>query len=147
MLKGYAALQRFKPKRDPRSWEMNCEDDMVRHYDRGTMLQQRYLVGDNSSCLRPPPKGAQLGPPAWGGDYSGTHPPCLTAHDLSAPDEKGVCTPGERMYIASGKLDGPDWDTPEAYKGGALPDWSDADPAMTGKAARVILWGQTTGVK
>ena len=30
MLKGYAAMQKFTPKRDPRSWEVNCEDDLVR---------------------------------------------------------------------------------------------------------------------
>lgn len=116
MLKAYAALQNFKPKRDPRSWEVrdaipwtlipsgshpaplpfgihldlpsslvltppfvltpkphphahrkppsdllphccwqvNCEDDLIRHYDRGNMLKQRYLQEDNSSCLRPP---------------------------------------------------------------------------------------------
>ena len=30
MLKAYAGLQHFVPKRDPRSWEVNCEDDMVR---------------------------------------------------------------------------------------------------------------------
>ena len=54
MLRAYAASQRFKPKRDPRSWEVNCEDDLVRHYDRGTMLRGRYLVQDNTSCLRPP---------------------------------------------------------------------------------------------
>lgn len=138
MLKGYAALQRFKPKRDPRSWEVNCEDDLVRHYDRGNMLQQRYLVEDNSTCLRPPPKDGPFEPPGYGGDWKGSHAPCLAAHDLSAKEEVGVCTPGTRQYAASGKYDGPDWDIPEAYKGGALPDWTDADPAMTGKGARVI---------
>ena len=147
MLKGYAALQRFKPKRDPRSWEMNCEDDMVRHYDRGSMLGGRYLVGDNSSCLRPPPATGPFKAPSYGGSWNGTHPPCLSAHDLSAKEENGVCTAGTRMYFASGRFDGPDWDTPEAYKGGALPDWTDADPAMTGKPARVIPYGKTEGVK
>ena len=44
MLKGYAALQRFKPKRDPRSWEVNCEDDLTRHYDRGGETKWRYLT-------------------------------------------------------------------------------------------------------
>jgi len=44
MLRGYAALQRFTPKRDLRLFEVNCEDDLVRHYDRGLMLKQRYLV-------------------------------------------------------------------------------------------------------
>ena len=44
------------------------------------------------------------------------------------------------MYLASGQFDGPDWDSPEAYKGGALPDWTDADPAITGKAARVVTY-------
>jgi len=141
MLKGYAALQRFKPKRDPRSWEVNCEDDMVRHYDRGTMLQELYLIEDNSSCLRPPTPGTRLEAPGWGGAYQGTHPPCLASHDLSAPAEVGVCTEGTPQYLASGRLDGPDWDLPEAYRGGALVDWSTEDPATTGKGAKTLPWG------
>ena len=31
MLKGYAAIQKFVPKRDPRSWEVRWEDDLIRH--------------------------------------------------------------------------------------------------------------------
>ena len=147
MLKGYAALQRFTPKRDPRSWEVNCEDDLVRHYDRGSMLQSRYLTQDNSSCLRPPPAGGPFVAPGYGGDWKGSHCPCLSAHDLSAKEEVGVCTEGTTQYRSSGKYDGPDWDSPEAYKGGALPDWTDADPALTGKAARVVPYGKTMAVK
>jgi len=139
MLKGYAALQRFKPRRDPRSWEVNCEDDLVRHYDRGTMLQDLYLVEDNSSCLRPPT--TTVGPPGWGGAWQGSHPPCLASHDLSAPAEVGVCTAGTQQYQLSGRLDGPDWDLPEAYRGGALVDWSAEDPAITGRGAKTIPWG------
>ncbi len=138
MLKAYASAQKFKPKRDPRSWEVNCEDDLVRHYDRGAMLAGRYITQDNSSCLRPPRPNEPLGPPGWGGAYRGTHPPCLASHDLSAKEEVGVCTPGTRQYAQSGRFDGPDWDTPDAYKGGALPDWTDADPAVSGKGARVL---------
>jgi len=143
MMKAYAAMQKFVPKRDPRSWEVNCEDDMVRHYDRGTELRQRYVVGDNSSCLRPPPAGAPLSAPGWGGAYAGSHPPCLSSHDLSAKEEVGVCTPGTPQHSYSGRHDGPDWDFPEAYKGGALPDWTDVDPAISGKGARTIPYGKT----
>ena len=113
----------------------------VRHYDRGTMLQELYLVEDNSSCLRPPLANEHLTAPAYGGSYAGTHPPCLASHDLSAPAEVGVCTEGTAQWKASGRLDGPDWDVPEAYKGGSLPDWSDADPAATGKGAKTIPYG------
>jgi len=141
MLKAYAAMQRFVPKRDPRSWEVNCEDDMVRHYDRGSMLQNLYLVQDNSSCLRPPAADAPIVAPHYGGSYAGSHPPCLASHDLSAPAEVGVCTKGTIQYKSSGILDGPDWDVPEAYKGGALPDWSDQDPAISGKGAKTIPYG------
>ena len=35
----------------------------VRHYDRGSMLKDLYLVEDNSSCIRPPPPGSTIGPP------------------------------------------------------------------------------------
>ena len=59
MLKAYARLQRFKPTRDPRSFEVNCEDDLVRHYDREGILRAKYLTEDNSSCLRPPPPAEQ----------------------------------------------------------------------------------------
>jgi len=144
MLKGYAALQRFKPRRDPRSFEVNCEDDLIRHYDRGAgdgvngMLAQRYLTEDNSTCLRPPPPGAVLSAPGWGGAYRGDRAPCLASHDLTAKEETGVCDPTTKKYAESGRLDGPDWDVPDAYKGGALPDWTDADPADTGRAARTI---------
>ena len=33
--------------------------------------------------------GAVLGPPGWGGAYKGTKVPCLAAHDIHAPLEKG----------------------------------------------------------
>mmetsp|Transcript_30621 Transcript_30621/g.97961 ORF Transcript_30621/g.97961 Transcript_30621/m.97961 type:complete len:601 (-) Transcript_30621:199-2001(-) len=143
MLKGYAALQRFTPKRDPRSIEINCEDDLIRHYDRGRgdtyagVLQEKYLTQDNSTCLRPPSAGAPLGPPGWGGAFNGTKPPCLASHDLAAKEEVGVCDKGTPQHARSGRYDGPDWDVPEAYKGGALPDWTDRDPADSGKGARV----------
>ena len=127
--------------------QVNCEDDLVRHYDRGSMLQQRYLVQDNSSCLRPPPQAGPFLPPAYGGSWNGTHAPCLAAHDLAAKEERGVCTPGEKMFRASGQYDGPDWDTPEAYRGGALPDYNDGDPALTGTAARVFPYGKDVAVK
>ena len=142
MLKGYAALQRFKPKRDPRSWEVNCEDDLVRHYARsplgsgGVELVDRYLTEDNATCLRPPPAGMALGPPGWGGAWAGSHVPCLGAHDLSAAEEKGACEP-ERARRGG---DGPDWDIPEAYKGGALPDWKTPDPADVGKETSITPW-------
>ena len=143
MLKGYAALQRFKPKRDPRSWEMNCEDDMVRHYDRGSMLGGRYLVGDNSTCLRPPPAAGPFKAPSYGGSWNGTHPR-VCPRDLSGRRMESV-RPARVCILRLGDLMA-DWDTPEAYKGGALPDWTDADPAMTGKPARVIPYGKTEGV-
>eukprot|EP00965_Chrysotila_dentata_P220987 6192120-Pleurochrysis_carterae.AAC.2 len=143
MLKGYAAMQRFKPKRDPRSFEVNCEDDLIRRYSRMAVggsgavdLESRYLTENNATCLRPPAKGEQLGPPAWGGSYDGSKVPCLAAHDLSAPAEKGVCEEGGSGRIA----DGPDWDVAEAYAGGSLPNWHDPDPADTGRASRVMKW-------
>ena len=117
---------------------MNCEDDLVRHYDRAAENVPRYITHDNSTCLRPPAPGEKLGPPGWGGAWAGTHVPCLASHDLSAKEEAGVCTPGARMHSLSGRFDGADWDVPEAYRGGSLPDWTDADPADTGKGARTI---------
>ena len=129
MLKAYAKLQRFTPKRDPRSFEVNCEDDLVRHYDREGILKGMYLTEDNSTCLRPPPPGERLGPPGWGGAFANTKTPCLAAHDIHAPLEKGVCDAGYKYR----HLDGEDWDVPMALLGGALPDWSQPDPAVTGK--------------
>jgi len=143
MLKAYAAMQRFVPKRDPRSWEVNCEDDLTRHYDRGGEIAWRYLREDNTSCLRPPtPGSADVAAPGWGGSYAGDKAPCLASHDLSAKEEVGVCTPGDPRWQQSGRKDGKDWDIPEAYKGGALPDWNEPDPAMTGKAAKVVAYNQ-----
>ena len=59
MLKGYAALQRFKPKRDPRSWEVNCEDDLTRHYDRGGETKWRYLTQVSSSSSSSSSRGGE----------------------------------------------------------------------------------------
>ena len=67
---------------------------------------------------------------------------CGTSPRLAWQEEYGVCTPGEPKYLSSGILDGPDWDTPEAYAGGALPDWSLPDPARTGRGAKVMPYGQ-----
>ena len=121
-----------------RSWEVNCEDDLIRHYDRGNEITWRYLTQDNSSCLRPPAAGEPLSAPGWGGAWQGSHAPCLSSHDLSAKEEKGVCDVGSPKHQQSGRHDGPDWDNPEAYVGGALPDWNQPDPAVTGKAAGTI---------
>ena len=131
MLKAYAKLQRFKPVRDPRSWEVNCEDDLVRHYDRDGTLTPKYVTEDNSTCLRPPQKGETLGPPGWGGAYKGTKVPCLAAHDIHAPLEKGVCDADHK----SRHLEGPDWDHNMSLWPGALPDWSKPDPAAIGRGS------------
>ena len=125
----------------PPTFKPNCRP--CRHYDRGKdqfngVLTSRYLTEDNSTCLRPPPAGAALGPPGWGGTYNGERAPCLSSHDLSAKEEAGVCEIGAKKYLQSGHLDGADWDAPEAYKGGALPDWNEPDPADTGRAAKTL---------
>jgi len=88
-----------------------------------------------------------FGLPGWGGIYADMYSPCLSSHDLSAKEEVGVCTPGTAKYRGSGIFDGPDWDSFDAYKGGALPDWTDVDPALTGKAVRVLPFGSDTRFK
>ena len=49
-----------------------------------------------------------------------------------------MCDAGSPKHMQSGRHDGADWDNPEAYVGGALPDWSQPDPAITGKAAGTV---------
>ena len=68
-------------------------------------------------------------------------------HPCVPPPRLTTRAPCAGRYTASGQYDGPDWDTPEAYKGGALPDWSDVDPALSGKGARVFPYGKEEAVK
>ena len=58
-----------------------------------------------------------------------------------------MCTEGATKWKQSGRLDGKDWDVPEAYKGGALPDWTKPDPAQTGKGAETIPYNTFPTVK
>lgn len=53
MFKEYGQRMNYKPVPDPRSFEVNCEDDLWRHYNiHGELLV--HLTEDNTTCLFPP---------------------------------------------------------------------------------------------
>ena len=51
----------------------------------------QYLMEDNATCLHPPPAGAVLGPPGWGGAYRGSKPRCTASHDLAPIAQPEAC--------------------------------------------------------
>ena len=51
----------------------------------------QYLMEDNATCLHPPPAGASLGPPGWGGAYRGSKPRCTASHDLAPIAQPEAC--------------------------------------------------------
>eukprot|EP00854_Cymbomonas_tetramitiformis_P000842 gene842-1326_t len=89
VLTQYSQKLRFKPTRLKGSFEVNCEDDLWRHYNiDGSLL--RFVTEDNSTCLRRP-EPEDLVAPGWGGAYQGSFVDCKTANDLvEVPD---ACNP------------------------------------------------------
>ena len=63
---------------------------MGRHYARDPGWMNHYLMEDNATCIRPPPKA---GPPGWGGAYAGSKPRCAASHDLRSFAQPEACTP------------------------------------------------------
>jgi hypothetical protein len=92
LLTQYASKQRFTVKPQPGAVQIDCEDDLWRHYslDRGWM--QNYLMEDNATCVHPPAPGAALGPPGWGGSYAGSKPRCSASHDLGPKAQPDACS-------------------------------------------------------
>jgi len=88
MFKEYGQRMNYKPVPDPRSFEVNCEDDLWRHYNiHGELLV--HLTEDNTTCLFPPDPRVPLGPPAWGGYWRGSGVECHVANDL--PEVPDAC--------------------------------------------------------
>jgi len=95
LLTEYSKRMDYKPKRDPNSLEVNCEDDLWRHYDfDGGLL--RFLTQDNTSCLVPPKKTDKLTAPGWGGAWRGSGVTCEKANDL--PEVPDACDKKKDRY-------------------------------------------------
>ena len=88
----YSSLQRFKVRPQPGAVEINCEDDLWRHYARDPHWMRNYLMEDNATCIRPIPPGTALGPPGWGGAYAGSKPRCYASHDLNKIAQPEACS-------------------------------------------------------
>ena len=84
VLTQYARRQAFRSVTpQPGAVRIDCEDDLWRHYALSREWMSQYLMEDNATCLHPPPAGAVLGPPGWGGAYRGSKPRCTASHDLA----------------------------------------------------------------
>lgn len=59
----YAARQGFKVRRQPGSVNIECEDDLWRHYALSKGWAEGYMMHDNSTCVHPPKPGEKLGAP------------------------------------------------------------------------------------
>ena len=60
----------------------------------------QYLMEDNATCLHPPPAGAVLGPPGWGGAYRGSKPRCTASHDLAPIAQPEACNHAKPFSFA-----------------------------------------------
>merc|ERR1712050_17768 len=99
LLRQYAAKQAFTVRAQPGSVEINCEDDLWRHYARDPGWMGHYLTLDNSTCINPIPPDAVLGSPGWGGAYKGSKVRCVASHDQRTIAQPYACT-DERGMMA-----------------------------------------------
>mmetsp|Transcript_41500 Transcript_41500/g.50296 ORF Transcript_41500/g.50296 Transcript_41500/m.50296 type:complete len:545 (+) Transcript_41500:180-1814(+) len=81
-LKGYASRMNYKPRIEDtkKSFEVNCEDDLWRHYEVRNEHEMWYTQ-NNATCLHPPAP-EDIKAPGWGGAYHGSSPTCSQANDL-----------------------------------------------------------------
>ncbi len=92
LLRAYA--KRLVPRvvrPQPGAVQMDCEDDLWRHYmlSRGEFLD--YKMEDNATCVHPPKAGEVLKAPGWGGAYKGSKPRCSAGHDLLPRAQPEAC--------------------------------------------------------
>lgn len=94
--KEYGKRMNYQPTPGPDSFEVNCEDDLWRHYNIHGELHE-FLTEDNSTCLFPPHPAAQLEAPGWGGYWDGkSGPTCEVANDL--PEVPHACDEVRERY-------------------------------------------------
>lgn len=91
LLTQYAKRLAYRPTPQAGAVQIECEDDLWRHYALTRDWANAYLTLDNSSCVRPPKPGEPLGPPGWGGAYRGSKPRCTASHDLAPKAQPHAC--------------------------------------------------------
>ena len=91
LLTGYAKRQTFKVVPTKGAVRVDCEDDLWRHYARDRPFLRHYMTEDNASCIHPIKPGAKLGPPGWGGAYTGSKVRCVASHDLRSFAQPDAC--------------------------------------------------------
>jgi hypothetical protein len=91
LLRSYATRLAFKPKPIEGSFEVNCIDDLWRHYEKDAKAPwfSKMITQDNSSCIRPPTPPFVA--PGYGGAYRGTRVPCRAANNGELRAKR--CTP------------------------------------------------------
>mmetsp|Transcript_30945 Transcript_30945/g.72049 ORF Transcript_30945/g.72049 Transcript_30945/m.72049 type:complete len:176 (+) Transcript_30945:559-1086(+) len=95
LLRGYSQRIAYKPKPIEGAFEVNCVDDLWRHYEKDTRSPwfSKMLTLDNSSCIRPPTPPFVA--PGYGGLYRGTRVPCLAANNFILRTER--CYPPKNI--------------------------------------------------
>lgn len=93
LLHGYARRLEFKPRPVKGAIEVNCVDDLWRHYEKDERAPwfAKMLTEDNSSCIRPPDPSLGFGPPGYGGAYKGSRVTCTAANNGELRRQR--CTP------------------------------------------------------
>jgi len=91
LLTQYASRQAFRVEPLAGAVRIECEDDLWRHYALSMGWARAYMKEDNGTCVHPPPPGATLGPPGWGGAYRGSKPRCIASHDLGPKAQPFAC--------------------------------------------------------
>jgi hypothetical protein len=91
LLAEYSKRQTFKVVPQPGAAPIDCEDDLWRHYARDRRFLHHYQMEDNATCVHPPPQGASLGAPGWGGAYAGSKVRCVASHDLRPFAQPDAC--------------------------------------------------------
>ncbi|KAG8462603.1 hypothetical protein KFE25_010428 [Diacronema lutheri] len=91
LLHGYAKRLAFKPAPIEGAVEVNCVDDLWRHYDKDERAPWflKMLTHDNASCIRPPQPPFVA--PGYGGAYRGSRVTCHAANNGEL--RKARCSP------------------------------------------------------
>ena len=91
LLTQYAKRQRFRVAPAAGAAQIDCEDDLWRHYGRDRSFINHFHAEDNATCIHPIAPGMRLGPPGWGGAYRGSKVRCEASHDLRSFAQPDAC--------------------------------------------------------
>ena len=90
LLREYSKRQSFKVTAGKGSAQIDCEDDLWRHYARDRPFLNHFRMEDNGTCVRPVGK-SEWHYPGWGGAYRGSKVRCVASHDLRSFAQPDAC--------------------------------------------------------